>query len=115
MERVIRTLFGRIQRYLTAKQTNKFTPVLQDIVRSYNETVHSSTNQKPNSVTKDTEQDLWEYAYKAYLKRPTSVVPKSRFQQGQKVRISKFKQLFTKGNFKTIKHYSLNNSKQTKN
>lgn len=91
-------MFGKIQRYLTSKQTNKFTPVLQDIVRSYNETVHSTTNKKPNSVSKDNEQEVWEYVYKEYLKRPSSVIPKSRFRQGQKVRISKFKQLFTKGN-----------------
>ena len=50
VERLILTIKRKIYRYLTEKNTFKYIDVLQDIVKSYNNSVHSSLATTPNEV-----------------------------------------------------------------
>ncbi|KAJ8983168.1 hypothetical protein NQ317_016268, partial [Molorchus minor] len=68
--------------------------VLPDIVRKYNDTIHRTTNRKPNSITEKDEKYLLRHAY-SYLK---TVDPrKQKFSVGDYVRISKYREAFSKG------------------
>lgn len=49
-ERLIRTIKGRIYRYFHAKNTSKWIDVLQDIIDSYNDRVHSVIKMAPSQV-----------------------------------------------------------------
>jgi hypothetical protein len=62
-ERVIRTLKGKIYRYFTQFQTNRYIDVLPDIVSSYLNSVHSSTKFKPIEITNRNQQSVYEKIY----------------------------------------------------
>ena len=51
IERFIRTLKSRIYRYLTYKNTKRYIDVLQQMIKNYNHTIHSSIKMPPASVT----------------------------------------------------------------
>ena len=55
VERFNRTLRERINFYTTEYDTNKFIDALDDIVKDYNNTIHSSTGKKPIDIYKHTE------------------------------------------------------------
>jgi len=96
-ERVIRTLFDRLQRFITHRGSNKFIDQLQNFVKSYNNTVHSVTKQRPNDITKDNEYQVWETIFKKYLDERDKPRKGPKFHVGQVVRISRVKLLFEKG------------------
>ena len=60
---------------------------LDDIVKKYNNTVHSSVNLKPKDITDD--------SFVAYSVKTNEKDPK--FKVGDNVRISKYKNIFAKG------------------
>ncbi len=62
-ERVLKTIKGRITRHFTHTQSYKYVDVLDDIVRAYNNTYHSSIKMTPTMVDKDNEIDLWRHLY----------------------------------------------------
>lgn len=64
-EKVIRTILGRLYRYLKKKpRTHRYIDVLSDIVDNYNSTPHRSLNGlAPNKVTKKNEADVWAVLY----------------------------------------------------
>ena len=66
---------------------NVYFDVLDDIVNKYNNTVHRSIKMKPIKVTSD--------SYAEY--NEDSNVTKPKFKVGDPVRISKYKDIFTKG------------------
>ena len=68
-------------------QKNVYFDVLDDIVNKYNNTVHRSIKMKPIDVTSD--------SYAEY--NEDSNVTKPKFKVGDHVRISKYKNIFTKG------------------
>ncbi|CAC5359492.1 unnamed protein product [Mytilus coruscus] len=66
-ERVIKTIKQKIYTYFMEKQTYRYLDVLQDIVKSYNNTPHQSLNgATPASVNKSNEDEI---RYMQYLSR----------------------------------------------
>ena len=95
-ERFIRTLKNKLYKHMTATGKNVCYDVLDDVVNKYNNTKHSTIKTKPINV-KDKNKRVYidEHNEKG-----------SRFKVGDRVRISKFKNIFVKG-------YTPNWSKET--
>ena len=87
LKKVTRTLKNKIFKHMTAVSKNVYFDVLHDIVNKYNNTVHRSIKMKPIDVTSD--------SYAEYNKDSDDIKPK--FKVGDHVRISKYKNIFTKG------------------
>ena len=86
-ERFIRTLKNKLFKHMTAVSKNVYFDVLDDIVNKYNNTVHRTTKMKPIDVTFD--------CYTEYNEDSNEKDPK--FKIGDRVRISKYKNIFAKG------------------
>ena len=86
-ERFIRTLKNKIFKHMTAVSKNVYFDVLDDIVNKYNNTVHRTIKMKPIDVTSD--------SYAEYNEDSNEKDPK--FKVGDRVRISKYKNIFAKG------------------
>lgn len=92
VERVNRTLKGKMWKYFTLKNTKTWINVLPEIVDDYNQTIHRTTGMKPAEVTKKDERKLKKTVF-TFIKRTAPV----RFKAGDYVRISKVKKQFAKG------------------
>ena len=86
-ERFIRTLKSKIYKYMTSISKNVFIDKLNDIVNEYNNTYHTTIKMKPIDVKDNT--------YINIDKEVNNKVPK--FKVGDRVRISKYKNIFAKG------------------
>ena len=86
-ERFIRALKNKIFKYMTAVSKNVYFDVLDDIVDKYNNTVHRSIKMKPIDIASDSYAEYIEYYN----------VTKPKFKVVDRVRISKYKNIFTKG------------------
>ena len=86
-ERFIRTLKNKIYKYMTAISKNVYIDKLDDIVKEYNNTYHTSIKMKPVDVKDNT--------YIDFEKEVNEKNPK--FKVGDHVRISKCKNIFAKG------------------
>ena len=86
-ERFIRTLKNKIYKYMTSIFKNVYIDKLDDIVRKYNNTYHTSIKMKPVDVKDNT--------YIDFKKEVNDKDPK--FKVGDHVRISKYKNIFAKG------------------
>ena len=86
-ERFIRTLKNQLYKHMTATGKNVYYDVLDDIVNEYNNTKHITITMKPKDVRNN---NKIVYINKHNEKR-------SRFKVGDRVRISKFKNIFAKG------------------
>ena len=86
-ERFIRTLKSKIYKYMTSISKNVHIDKLDDIVRKYNNTYHTSIKMKPIDVKDNT--------YIDFKKEVNDKDPK--FKVGDHVRISKYKNIFAKG------------------
>ena len=86
-ERFIRTLKNKIFKHMKAISKNIYFDVLDDIVDKYNNTVHRTIKMKPIDVTDN--------SYVKYNENPNKKDPK--FKVGDRVRISKYKNIFAKG------------------
>ena len=86
-ERFIRTLKSKIQKYMTSISKNVYLNKLDDIVDEYNNTYHTTTKMKPIDVKDNT--------YINTDKDTNDNDPK--FKVGDRVRISKYKNIFAKG------------------
>ena len=94
VERYNRTLQDKLYKYMTAKNTLRYLDVLQDIVYSYNHSIHRTLGIAPASVTKENEEELWKKQYGKYLYSEKSHL---LFSVGDKVRITKYKTAFSRG------------------
>jgi hypothetical protein len=99
VERLIKTIKSRIYRYLIEKNSQRYLDILQDIVKSYNNTWHNGIRMEPVNVTKQNENRLWWQMYwpkKDYF--PTKKKKRKRtlfsFEVGDRVRISTTRQAF---------------------
>jgi hypothetical protein len=93
VERFNRTLKTRIWTYFTAQKTKRYVDVLQRFVDSYNATMHRSIGMAPNKVRQIHTNAIWKRLY-----GDGSVAPKRRkVEEGQLVRISRWKGNFEKG------------------
>ena len=86
-ERFIRMLKNKIFKHMAAVSKNVYFDVLDDIVNKYNNTVHRSIKMKPIDVTSDSYAEYNEDSNEKELK----------FKVGDRVRISKYKNIFAKG------------------
>ena len=86
-ERFIRTLKTKIYKYMTSISKNVYINKLDDIVKKYNNTYHTSIKMKPVDVKDNT--------YIDFKKEVNDKDPK--FKVGDHVRISKYKNIFAKG------------------
>ena len=86
-ERFIKTLKYKIYKHMTTIVENVYSNDLDDNVKKYNNTIHSSMKMKPKDVTDDS---FVEYSEETNKKSP-------KFKVGDNVRISKYKNIFAKG------------------
>ena len=85
-ERFIKTLKNKLYKHMTATGKNVYYDVLDDVVNKYNNTKHSTIKMKPTDVKDNKRVYIDEHNEKD-----------SRFKAGDRVRISKFKNIFGKG------------------
>ena len=86
-ERFIRTLKNKIYKYMTSISKNVYIDKLDDIVKKYNNTYHTSIKMKPVDVKDNT--------YIDFKKEINDKNPK--FKVCDHVRISKYNNIFAKG------------------
>ena len=86
-DRFIRIFKNKIFKHMAAISKNNYFNVLDDIVNKYNNTVHKTIKMKPIDVTGD--------SYAEYNEDFNKKDPK--FEVGDHVRISKYKNIFAKG------------------
>ena len=86
-ERFTMTLKNKIYKHMTTIGKNVYFNDLDDIVKKYINTVHSSIKMKPKDVVDDS---FIEYSEETNEKDP-------KFKVGDNVRISKYKNIFAKG------------------
>ena len=85
-ERFIRTLKNKLYKHMTATGKNVYYDVLDDVVNKYNNTKHSTIKMKPTDVGDNQRVYVDEHNEKD-----------SRFKVGDRVRISRYKNIFAKG------------------
>ena len=86
-ERFIRTLKNKIFKHMAAISKNVYFDVLNDIMNKYNNAIHRTIKMKPIDVTDD--------SFAEYNEDFNKKVPK--FKVGDRVRISKYKNIFANG------------------
>ena len=86
-ERFIRTLKNKLYKHMAATGKNVYYVVLDDVVSKYNNTKHSTIKMKPIDVGNNNKR--------VYIDEHNE--KRSRFKVGDRVRISKFKNIFAKG------------------
>ena len=86
-ERIIKTLKNKIYKHMTAISRNVYYDVLDDNVKKYNNTWHSTIKMKP--------KDVKDNNFTVYIEESNEKDPK--FKMGYHVRISKYKNIFAKG------------------
>ena len=85
-ERFIRTLKNKLHKHMTATSKNVHYNVLDDIVNEYNNTKHSTVKMKP--------KDVGDGNKRLYIDEHNEKSDRSNV--GDRVRISKFKNIFAK-------------------
>lgn len=93
VERFNRTIKTRLWTYMSDRGTVRWVDVINDIVKSYNQSTHRSIGMPPSQVRKADEARLWS---KLYGDGDTEQ-KRERLAPGSMVRISKSKGLFEKG------------------
>ena len=86
-ERFARTLKNKLYKHMTVTGKNVYYDVLDDTVNKYNNTKHSTIKMKPI--------DLKDNNKRVYIDEHNE--KDSRFKVGDRVRTSKFKNIFAKG------------------
>lgn len=92
VERVNRTLKSMMWKHFTLQRNNKWLDLLPKLVTNYNNTVHSTIGYKPQDVSKKNEKSILRKSF-TYRKVKMS----AKFKVGDKVRLSKTREVFTKG------------------
>lgn len=94
VERVNRSLKTLMWKHFSLQGNYKWLSLLPKVVKKYNETKHRTTGFKPIDVKKSNEKKILRDSY-SFIK--TVDVRKPQFQVGDKVRISKHREAFSKG------------------
>ena len=85
-ERIVITLRNKLYKHMMATAKNVYYGVLDDVVNEYNNTKHNTIKMKPKDVGDNK---------RVYIDEHSETY--SRFKVGDRVRISKFKNIFAKG------------------
>lgn len=94
IERFNRTLKSIMWKYFTAKNTQRYLDVLDELLKTYNNRIHSSIKLKPVDASKpENEKSILSTLYR---NKPIKK-SKPKFKVGDKVRIYKYKWTFEKG------------------
>lgn len=99
MERFNRTIKTLMFRAFTQNGNHKWIDIIQDLLESYNETVHSATKFRPNEVNESNESQVRKNLYPPEGKKRRK---KPDFALGDTVRISRKDHVFRKGYEKTM-------------
>ena len=86
-ERFLRKLKNKLYKHLTATGKNVYYNVLDDVVNKYNNTKHSTIKMKPIDVGDNNKR--------VYIDEHNE--KDSKFKVGDRVRISRYKNIFAKG------------------
>ena len=86
-ERFIRTLKNKLYKHMTATGKNAYYNVLDDVVNKYNDTKHSTIKMKPIDVGDNNKR--------VYIDEHNE--KDSKFKVGDRVRISRYNNIFAKG------------------
>ena len=86
-ERFIRTLKNKLYKHMTASGKNVYYNVLHDVVSEYNNTKHNTIKMKPKDVGYNNKR--------VYIDEHNE--KSATYNVGDRVRISKFKNIFAKG------------------
>ena len=93
VERFNRTLKTRMFKYFTANNPLKYVDVLELLLNSYNSRKHRIIGVAPKHVSKENEKEIWKHQYKHLKKYNVNTM----YQIGDKVRITRVKNIFEKG------------------
>ena len=99
VERYNRTLKGRMYKYFTAENTNRYIDALPSLVKGYNHSFHRSIKMKPINVDLHDQVAIRQNLYGTHkkLKKRHSAPKKYKYMIGDLVRISKARRVFRKG------------------
>ena len=93
VERWNRTMKEKMFKYFSANSTRKYIDVLDEMVKNYNATIHSSTKMTPIEASKKNKENrVWHNLYSIPV--PSQ---KPKYSVGDRVRIMKKKKTFEKG------------------
>lgn len=93
-ERFIRTLKGKLWFTFALRGNHKWTDVLQDVMKKYNQTTHRTIKMAPCEVNEQNAPTLLKTVYKD---SSLTTSKQLKFNVGDHVRMSREKQLFEKG------------------
>ncbi|NJL55215.1 DDE-type integrase/transposase/recombinase [bacterium] len=96
-ERVNQTIEGRLYKYFYEKQSFNYIDILNDVIFSYNHTIHSSIGMAPADVTPDNSRQLYERIYIPILNKRARQTVTYAFDVGDLVRLSRAKTPFKRG------------------
>jgi hypothetical protein len=93
IERWNQTIRGKIEKYLTAYNTNRWVDVLEKLVDNYNNTIHGTTGYKPSKVKEKEFHEIQNQKYKQAMETRAS---KQNLKIGDKVRLKMIKGILEK-------------------
>ena len=101
-ERFVKTIKGKMWKYMTENKTKRIIDVLPDLVKEYNNTVHSTIKMTPVEASKkENEEKVYKTAYEPNenetKKDIEKEILKTGIQEGDRVRISRKKKEGAKG------------------
>jgi hypothetical protein len=99
IERFLRTLKERLHKFFTHFGKQKYVHVLQDVINSYNNSLHSAIGCRPNDVGSHNIQQVYEFLFsgKGRYKKLETSSNKSKFKVGDTVKVSNSKHKLQKG------------------
>lgn len=97
IDRYCRTFRGYLSKYQTSSQSQKWLPILPDLIFNYNNTVHSSLKCTPTEALASGATGIHNYIQKQTIKASAAPYNKLFFLDGTKVRVLIPKTLFSKG------------------
>ena len=97
VERFNRTLKSRMFKYFTSKGTRNYLPILQDLVKNYNNTYHRTIKMRPVDVTKSNTQKVFENIYRVKNRKQLKNTENSKMKTGDRVRLQYLRKPFDKG------------------
>lgn len=91
-ERLIRTLKARLHKYMDSQGSERYIDVLQDIVASYNATIHTTTRVAPKDVNYENVNKVLKRVYAKKQK----IAKNPKYSVGDFVRLSAYRKTFEK-------------------
>ena len=97
IERFNRTIKEKMYYYFTESDNNNWVNEIANLLKTYNNTVHSSTNQKPIDRIKNTDKEAIKDNIEDYKEDKSEKVKTAKYKVGDLVRTTYVKKVFDKG------------------